>query len=198
MPQITITDDGQVEFDGQLAGNIADTIANNPKLASDIQRAYDAWHPGATKTKYDNDVLAANVTRLQAQVDSLNNQLTAISKQAADDLATAQAKATTDKAALQSQIYDLTAKLGTLPQVLADAEAACGGNDALQAIIAKYKADQAKAAALAQGAAIIDQLSTLGLSPDEISQAVADKLQAAQAVTADVVPAPEPAESVKA
>lgn len=168
MTQITITNDGQVTIDGQLAGRVADTIANNPKLASDIQRAYDNWHPAITKEAAD---CRANAATLQAQVDSLTKQLTDAKQAAAD------AKATADQ-----QITDLTTKLGALPKFVDDLQAAAGGEDTVQALIDGYKQQQAKQTALVQGGAVIDQLIAIGLTPSEISQAVADKLSAPKVI----------------
>lgn len=100
----------------------------------------------------------ANATTLQAQVDSLTKQLTDAKQAAAD----------------------LTTKLGALPQFIDDLKAAAGGEDKVQALIDGYKQQQAVKNALAQGAAVIDQLIAIGLTPSEISKAVADKLTAPQ------------------
>jgi aspartate aminotransferase-like enzyme len=64
MPEIIVKDPSSVTVDGKSFGAVADTIANNPNLAADIQRALDKWHDDMTKTNAATHAAAVENMRL--------------------------------------------------------------------------------------------------------------------------------------
>lgn len=83
-PTITVKSPTEVLVDGSHYGVVADTIVNNPKLASDIQRALEEWQAGVdaekAATKKALDDLKSFSTNLVSQAkaalsdDKLSNQ----------------------------------------------------------------------------------------------------------------------------
>lgn len=104
----TIDSPGSVLVDGKHYGAVADTIANNPQLASDIQLALVA---------YDDAQKAAHADALKTALKKLTAEHTeALAKLTAErDAAKAEAKAALEQVeaneAFQKQILELAAVL---------------------------------------------------------------------------------------
>lgn len=137
-PVVEIKSASDVRVDGKSFGAVADTIANNPKLASAVQRALVVWEAGlASQAKADADAAKASAdtalatkdaqVKAAANVQAMADSFVARTKAAiaAGDLVTAGkivAEAETpakekEKATLDKQIADLNAKRAALDEV---------------------------------------------------------------------------------
>lgn len=107
---ITIQDLQHVLVDGSNFGAVADTIANNPKLASDVQNALVEWDKTRTDTisaravKAETDLLAlqALTSSILAKAKESDHpevqMLVALAEQPAKDRAIDEAKQAVEKA----------------------------------------------------------------------------------------------------
>ena len=129
---IEIISPNEVRIDGQNYGAVIDTIANNPQMAADLQRALVAWHAGvlaaqaqAIKDAQDGaakDIADKTVELEAAQVRAIADAVAQIEPKAQELTATATAElsaALSQKTAEVSQLREQLAQVTSTKDVLA-------------------------------------------------------------------------------